>query len=132
MSRVAAFTGPSNSGKTTIVTELIRRYVARGLSVAAIKHTHHPLNDEQRGDTARFAAAGADPVILAGDSAAIMHGASITRLSFDDPSELLTLLKTDVVLIEGFKSYSGWPHIEVNRHMTAGHVADLLDRIWRS
>src|SRR5215212_9393425 len=62
---VAAFIGASRSGKTTLIAELIGRYVAAGLRVGAIKHTHHALNEENRGDTALFRAAGAEPVILA-------------------------------------------------------------------
>ena len=33
--------GRKNSGKTTLVTELVAEYVRRGLRVGTIKHTHH-------------------------------------------------------------------------------------------
>src|SRR5437016_4336566 len=56
---VIAIGGPSGSGKTTRLVELIRTALANGRSAGAIKHTHHPLNEENRGDTARFLAAGA-------------------------------------------------------------------------
>ena len=130
MPRVAAFAGRSGSGKTTVITNLIRRYRELGLTVGAIKHTHHPLNEENRGDTARFREAGADPVILAGDSEAVVFGATTTRVKYDDPFELLTLLPTDIIFIEGFKKYGAWLTLDVDRSLTSDAAALILDRIW--
>src|SRR5258708_1457968 len=111
---VAAVTGMSGSGKTTLVEALIRLYSGRGERVAAIKHTHHPLNLENRGDTARFLAAGATPVLLARDDEAVVwsaanlpplpvrltHGAGVAGTLRID--ELLDhALYADVVLVEG-------------------------------
>ena len=59
--KIAALTGYSGSGKTTLLVQLIQRFVAEGKRVGAIKHTHHHLNEENRGDTAKFRAAGAEP-----------------------------------------------------------------------
>ena len=143
---VAALTGPSGSGKTTIIEELIRRFVSAGRTVGAIKHTHHPLNAEDRGDTRRFREAGANPVVLAGDGEAIIferHGphpalrATLSRkrerelIAFGSPSELLAHFATDILLIEGFKSFAGWPRVEMTPDLTAEDVARILDRIWR-
>lgn len=97
--------GPSGSGKTTRLVELIREHVAAGRTVGAIKHTHHPLNEEHRGDTAKFLAAGARPVILAGDGEAVVFdGASTRRVAYADRQELLVHFTTDVVVVEGFKN----------------------------
>lgn len=130
--RVAAVTGLSGSGKTTLIEALIRLYVARGERVAAIKHTHHALNRENRGDTARFLAAGAEPVILAGDREAIVwRGTEATQIAYDVPSDLLAHTSpAGIVLVEGFKEYGGWPHIEPRQ--SAPEAAAMLDRIWRS
>lgn len=96
--------GPSGTGKTTRLVELIRNAVAEGRSVGAIKHTHHPLNEENRGDTARFLAAGARPVILAGHGeAVIFDGTSARRVAYSERADLLALLTTDLVVVEGFK-----------------------------
>lgn len=113
--RVAAFIGPSNSGKTNLICALVRHFVARGERVAAVKHTHHSLNDERTGDTGRFLDAGAEPVILAGDGDAVLFAPGGTkRLRFTDPGELLSHLDdADLVLIEGFKNYDGWPRFAV-------------------
>ena len=124
-----AITGWSGTGKTTLIVELIARLVARGMRVAAIKHTHHALNDRDEGDTARFRAAGAEPVILAGNHEAVVFASQTTkRVAFDDPRELLTHIDADVVFIEGFKSYDGWPRIEIDGR-TAEDVTAILDRI---
>ncbi len=130
--RVAAVTGLSGSGKTTLLEALIRLFVARGERVAAIKHTHHALNAENRGDTARFLAAGAEPVILASARDAMIWSAmGVLPIRYDLPSDLL--LHTglvEIVLVEGFKEYDGWPHIEPRQ--SAPEAAAMLDRIWRS
>jgi molybdopterin-guanine dinucleotide biosynthesis protein B len=134
--KVLAVTGWSNSGKTTLIVDLIQHLVARGDRVAAIKHTHHAVNDRDEGDTARFRAAGASPVILAGDNEVVQWrtGAPPVRIprgtgeGARPPLDLLNAIaNADVVLIEGFKSYDGWRRIEA----TAG-VAEalmILDRI---
>lgn len=129
---VAAVTGLSGSGKTTLIESLIRRYGAGGARVAAIKHTHHVLNDDDRGDTARFRAAGAEPVIFAGDGEAIVFP-SRRRVRFLLPPELLEHAgDVDIVLVEGFRSFAEWPRIDVIRGAwrTADEAAAMLDRIW--
>jgi len=129
--RVAAIIGESGSGKTTLISGLIRHFLAEGKRVAAIKHTHHPLNLERRGDTAAFADAGADPVIFARDGEAIRDG---KRIQFDSPAELLDHLHADVVLIEGFKQVDLWPRIELDAsaHLSVQDAVAILDRIWAS
>ena len=131
--RIAAITGESGSGKTTLVVALIRHFVARGERVAAIKHTHHPLNEERRGDTARFESAGADPVIFAGDDEAVIFMRDGTeRIRFTSPRELIDRAATDIVLIEGFKHYEDWPRISLHRTspLSLREAVANLDRIW--
>lgn len=104
--RVVVASGPSGSGKTTRLVELVRSNVAEGRTVGAIKHTHHPLNEENRGDTAAFLAAGAAPVILAGDGEAVVFdGTAAKRITYQAPPDLLAHCNTDVVVVEGFKSF---------------------------
>ncbi len=56
--KVLAVVGPSDSGKTTLVTRLAERLSERG-SVATVKHlTHEPDVDTEGKDTARHRAGG--------------------------------------------------------------------------
>lgn len=105
--RVIAISGPSGSGKTTRLVELIRGHVAAGRRVGAIKHTHHALNEENRGDTVAFLAAGARPVILAGDGEAVLFDdAAPRRVRYAAPRELLVHFPdAEIVVVEGFKSH---------------------------
>lgn len=132
--RVVAFTGLSGSGKTTLVEKLIPSLIARYGSVAAIKHTHHALNDALTGDTGRFRVAGAEPVILASDREAVVFTRSSTprRIAFADPAELVALCRTDVVVIEGFKQVHAWPRVELaaERRIDPAEGLAILDRIW--
>jgi len=133
--KVAAITGFSGAGKTTLIVALIRRFVAAGKRVGAIKHTHHELNEEHRGDTGKFLDAGAEPVVFAGKGEAVVfrHSGN-ARLRYGDERALLELFDTDVVLVEGFKSSEAWPKVELSseRRIDAEEAAAILDRIWRS
>ena len=123
--KVVALVGASGSGKTTLLCQLIAQYVAEGKRVAAIKHTHHALNFDERGDTARFRAAGAETVILAGEREAIVQQELV---NYGDPRELLAHVRgADVVLIEGFKQYGGWPRVEVTGETSPGEVRRMID-----
>jgi molybdopterin-guanine dinucleotide biosynthesis adapter protein len=133
--KVAAITGFSGAGKTTLLVQLIERYVVQGLRVGAIKHTHHHLSEENRGDTARFRAAGADPVILAGPGQAVIFASrGIARAAYERPRDLLVHFDHhDIVLVEGFRELGDWPQISISdsARPTVEELAANLDRIWR-
>jgi molybdopterin-guanine dinucleotide biosynthesis protein MobB len=132
--KVAAFIGRSGSGKTTAIVSLVRHFVAEGKRVGAIKHTHHPLNEEDRGNTAAFRRAGAEPVILANDDEAVVFsGPSTRRIRFTQPEELLDALGTEFAFVEGFRSIAAWPQVELDhsRFFSLAELLAILDRIWR-
>jgi molybdopterin-guanine dinucleotide biosynthesis protein B len=132
--KIAAFIGHSGAGKRTAIVSLIEHFIAEGKRVGAIKHTHHPLNEEDRGNTAAFRRAGAEPVILANDSDGVIFSGSTTRrIHFEDSNELLDNLGTEIVFVEGFKSIAAWPKIELDstRFYSLTELISILDRIWR-
>jgi molybdopterin-guanine dinucleotide biosynthesis protein B len=112
--RVMGIVGWKNSGKTTLVVELVRLLTARGLKVGTVKHAHHEFDIDHPGkDSWRHREAGATDVIVA--SAA--RWAQVHELRGAPEPELDELLPRlspglDVVLVEGFKR-DPHPKIEV-------------------
>ena len=87
---IASIAGPSNSGKTTFLVDLIPLLCNEGLRVGALKHCHHPLHNHSNSDSLRLQRAGAKPAI------AITHNNfSLVRTHFEE---------CDVLLVEGFRS----------------------------
>jgi molybdopterin-guanine dinucleotide biosynthesis protein B len=102
---VIGIVGWKNSGKTTLVVELVRLLTGRGLKVGTIKHAHHSFDIDQPGkDSYRHREAGASDVIVASGA----RWAQVHELRGGAEPELADLLPrispdTDIVLVEGFK-----------------------------
>ncbi|MGH9443980.1 MAG: molybdopterin-guanine dinucleotide biosynthesis protein B [Thermoanaerobaculia bacterium] len=98
---VVGITGEHNSGKTTLLEKLVPRLRDRGLSVGAVKHTPHDVEDDVAGkDSYRARHAGAEP------SAFVRTGESTVRRREDDSLERILsrdFSDCDVVLVEGYK-----------------------------
>jgi molybdopterin-guanine dinucleotide biosynthesis protein B len=100
--------GRKNSGKTHLVTRLLRLASSRGLRVSTIKHAHHAFDIDVPGkDSWLHREAGAHEVLVASAARwALMHelrDAPEPRLD-----ELLArLAPCDLVLVEGFKREVG-------------------------
>lgn len=116
MHRRVAFIGASGSGKTSLLVELIQHYLRKGISTAAIKHGHHEPRAGSS-DTERFLEAGAVRAVYAsGDRFWIFRpDAGPEEGRFVSPDELPGLLSADRILIEGFKHFTSWPRILVER-----------------
>lgn len=107
-----AFVGNSNSGKTSLICGLIPILLARNETVAVLKHTHHDVNLEARGDTERFLAAGATEAVLADDFKAAHFGPmGPSEWAYSHPTDLLRLVRSQVILAEGFKAFASWPKV---------------------
>jgi molybdopterin-guanine dinucleotide biosynthesis protein B len=96
------FCGPSNSGKTTMICEIIKR--ANDLKIAVVKHTPHGIDLEGK-DSAKFKEAGAEEVVL-------LNNESVHFRSGESLYGILKGLKNyDVILVEGFKEYKFLPKV---------------------
>jgi molybdopterin-guanine dinucleotide biosynthesis protein MobB len=97
--------GAKDTGKTSLIDALTRGLVARGHTVAYIKHTHvEPSLESEDTDTARIRAAGARATVLASKDATIVcrsQSSAVDELSFREA------LPGDIVLAEGFKRTPG-------------------------
>lgn len=115
MPAIVTFVGWHSSGKTTLLSQVVRLLKKRGYAIAVVKSTKERglLPDHKGTDTAVHRQAGADAVALAApdrllitveqprkDLAAIAHG------FFAD---------MDIVIGEGFKEAVNVPKIEVHR-----------------
>ncbi len=113
---VLSFVGPSNSGKTTLLTNLVPELKRRGHRVAVAKHSMGDLDLDQPGkDSWRLARAGSDAVVVSGP-----HRVALVKKVETDPTleEVLGMVgdSYDVILVEGFKR-SRVPKIEVHRQI---------------
>ena len=104
--------GVKNSGKTTLMVHLIRRFRELGYQVAALKHDGHDFNCDVPGtDSFRFDEAGAYGTAVASGSHCFVH----RRNTGETVRDLVRFFpEADVVLIEGLKEMPG-PKIEVVR-----------------
>lgn len=113
--QVFGIAGFKNSGKTTLLVDLLRVLTGRGFKVATIKHAHHNFDIDHPGkDSYRHRDAGAEEVIVSSQR----RWAHIRELG-DQPEPSLDeflgrIGPVDLVLLEGFK-HSAQPKLEVRR-----------------
>ncbi len=116
-----AIVGHSDSGKTSIITTIIKELKESGISVATVKHAHgaHSLFPEEK-DTTLHLQAGATPVVGISPNETAIYLAGSTP-----PEEVLGLLEKmadpDVILIEGFKE-SSFPKVALGNVDSADPV----------
>lgn len=110
MAYVVSIVGPSGSGKTTLIERLIRELSGRGITVAAVKCTHHGFDLDRPGkDSYRLKQAGSVAVGLVSPAGWAVI-ADEAKASLDDL--LKRLPPCDLVIIEG-GSDSETPKVEI-------------------
>ncbi|MPW24727.1 molybdopterin-guanine dinucleotide biosynthesis protein B [Alkalibaculum sp. M08DMB] len=111
---VISIVGRSNSGKTTLIENIIPIFKERNLRVGTIKHDAHRFDIDHEGkDTWRMAQSGADKVLISSKDKIAMIEKPIEEKSIH---ELIQehFQHVDIVITEGYKQ-SNIPKIEVIR-----------------
>ena len=110
---IVAIVGDSGSGKTLLAEQVVAALVADGRRVGYVKHAPHGFEPGRPdSDSERVLAAGADPVVVLGRNGVLQLSVASGE-PIDQLSQLLTGLRGDVVLLEGF-STSPWPKVRVS------------------
>jgi len=99
--KVLGFYGKSNSGKTTLITRLIKRLSAAGLNIATVKITNKNIELDSKGkDTWKHAEAGSNLIVLS--SSGSTDYLVKKRQTINDIIENISNIGDfDIVLIEG-------------------------------
>lgn len=96
--------GHPQSGKTTLVVDIVKELTDRGLAVGTIKHSAHSHELDKPGkDSHRHRTAGASPAAMVTKNLVAVY---LPKMEEDDPAEILEGLykNTDIVIIEGWIS----------------------------
>ncbi len=119
--------GYSNSGKTTVLVEMVKILKSRGYRVAVIKHAAHGYDFDVPGkDSHRCFEAGADSVVVVGPDSLLVHERCEVNLTLKDVCSKIT--GVDLIIVEGFKRSPG-PKIEVLRKGFPGERLSGVDGI---
>ncbi|HSP21922.1 MAG TPA: molybdopterin-guanine dinucleotide biosynthesis protein B [Planococcus sp. (in: firmicutes)] len=103
--RILQIVGFKNSGKTTLMLELIRLAGASGKTVAAVKHHGHaePLDmPPATTDSMRFFNGGAEASIVYGGGVIQQHIRK-KEAAVEELVAMAAIAETDFIFIEGFK-----------------------------
>jgi molybdopterin-guanine dinucleotide biosynthesis protein B len=118
MAKVFGIVGWKNSGKTTMVVELVKAFRAEGYRVSTVKHAHHVFDVDHKGtDSYKHREAGAAEVVLVSRNRWVL----LHELRDEEEPTLADMMEklepSDLVLVEGFKS-DDHPKLEVLRKET--------------
>ena len=95
--------GASDSGKTTLIEQLIPRLRAKGIRIGTVKHAHHGFEMDRSGkDSWRHVQAGADAIAVISPERAAWIMQTPDECSIDEATSPMAG-RVDLVLVEGFK-----------------------------
>lgn len=123
--KLIGLAGWSGAGKTTLLVKVIPILIARGISIATVKHAHHAFEIDVPGkDSFEQRRAGAGQVLVAssGRYALIKEHRGAQEPPLGDL--LRKLDPCDLVIVEGFKAYV---HPKVAVHRAANGKPPITD-----
>lgn len=122
---VVAFSGPSNSGKTTLVVKVANILQDRGFKVAIVKHDPKDKArfDREGKDSDKFSQTGADVAVVS------PNRTTLFKQSSSSIDELIELFKEfDYLLVEGLKTLP-LPRVSVFRNALDESYFDVTNAI---
>ncbi|MBU1355747.1 MAG: molybdopterin-guanine dinucleotide biosynthesis protein B [Candidatus Edwardsbacteria bacterium] len=102
MQPIISFVGHSNSGKTTLIEQIVRDLARKGYRVGVLKHTHGAIKADKKGtDTDRFRLAGAGISSICDDKLLVRF----EKAAGHKPKDIVHALsrELDLLIIEGYK-----------------------------
>jgi molybdopterin-guanine dinucleotide biosynthesis protein B len=102
MKNIISFVGHSNSGKTTLIEQIVSNLARQGYKVGVLKHTHGAIKADKKGtDTDRFRLAGAsissicdDKLLVSFEKASGLSSRAVVQALSKD---------LDLLIVEGYK-----------------------------
>ncbi|AHC50627.1 hypothetical protein SUSAZ_00515 [Sulfolobus acidocaldarius SUSAZ] len=111
--------GKKDSGKTSAIERAVKSLKDMGYSVTVLKHSHHSLDSPGK-DTFRFKQAGADYVLFFGNDCGMFIPCDIN---------IIYLLPTDILIIEGYKDLSLGQKIEIESPSQIESVSERIVKL---
>ncbi len=110
--KLLAISGVKNSGKTTLLTQLIPKLMEKNLKIATIKHDGHGFTaDNKDSDSYRHKTAGAYATAVFSNDKYLV----VKDVSQCSETDIIPFFReADLILLEGFKN-SSYPKIELVR-----------------
>ena len=114
--KTIAVIGWKNSGKTTLVSNLVKFFKEKKIKVGVVKHAHHSFDiDHPNTDSYKIRKSGAYKTTLVSDKRLALMEEKITPDIH--LGSLIDLNKDcDLLIFEGFKSYDELNKLEVHIH----------------
>lgn len=122
-------TGYHNSGKTTLLNQLLRQLKKENLRAVTLKHHGHGGKPQivEETDSARHIASGAVASLVEGGNRLLLQIEDIVW-TLDEKINMLKALKPDVLFIEGHK-HEDFPKLVILRAGADFHLLEELTNI---
>lgn len=130
MNPIISFVGHSNSGKTTLIEQIVRILNRKGCRVGVLKHTHEAIKADRRGtDTDRFRQAGARVSAICDDT-------RLVRFEKAQDQSAKTIVRAlagelDLLIIEGYKK-EHFPKVLFSDVLSGADLKGIIATVGRS